>query len=53
MKRTCRMCLWLDQCGQDDVCEDFSPLGEDVEEFIEKERELFVAEWLEYIRDNL
>lgn len=57
MNKECRHCLYFDQCGLDEACEYYAPLGDEydddnIEDIIETRRIEFREEWFEYIEEN-
>lgn len=48
----CMMCMWYEQCGSLEPCEDFDPVEQDFDDAIQRARELFMDEWNEYIQDD-
>lgn len=51
MNKDCKQCLYFDDCDADRVCEDYTPLGDDVDELIESRRAEFHEEWFQYIEE--
>lgn len=42
----CESCYWAEQCLDNEVCEDFTPIEElDIDELIEDNRVKFRKEW--------
>lgn len=57
MDKECRHCLYFDQCGSDEACEYYEPLGDEydddsIEDIIEARRIEFREEWFQYIEEN-
>ena len=57
MDKECRHCLYYDQCGSYEVCEYYTPLGDEydennIEDIIEARRMEFREEWFNYIEEN-
>lgn len=55
-KHGCKDCLWHNQCGKENICDDFSPVYELGDRYIniyivEKRRE-FYEEWLEFFEEE-
>lgn len=55
--RHCSNCCYSEWCQCDKVCEDYTPVGEqvinaEVDNLIESKRVAFYTEWFEYIADN-
>ena len=46
--RDCDGCIWVDQCAGEEACDDYTPVKEDVEARIERDREAFFEFWWEY-----
>lgn len=52
MRKYCDECIWYDQCGDGFACQDFVPVADTTDEFIEDERQKFFEEWYEYIEQD-
>lgn len=54
MNKKCRRCLYFDLCGTNKVCDDYTPLSEniDINYIIEAKRREFYKEWFQYIKEN-
>lgn len=53
-RRRCTKCLFCDVCCEHKVCEDFSPIDDDIDDyhvgrFIRARREDFIEDWNELI----
>lgn len=55
MNKKCKCCLFCDQCCSDEVCEDYTPLNDDMNmnKIIESRRTEFHKEWFQYIEENM
>lgn len=53
--KTCEACYFYglcEECHEAHRCKDFAPLdGEDIDEYIEKERDSFREEWNKYLEE--
>lgn len=47
----CDVCLWRDKCDGDEPCDDFTPLEEDVDTYIEQKRAEHFVEWFDYLEE--
>lgn len=47
--KQCERCIWFGQCEEPVECDDFTPLVDDVDADIERERIDFRQEWWEYV----
>lgn len=55
MNKSCKQCFYFDNCGSDEVCKDYTPLEDnmdDIDEIIESRRIEFSKEWFQYIEEN-
>lgn len=57
MDKQCEKCFYYDKCNANEVCEDYTPLGEYAEDeyidkLIENRRIEFHKEWFSYIEQN-
>lgn len=55
-KKHCDNCYYNDQCDYGEMCEDYTPIGEqaineEVDDMIENNHVTFRTEWFEYIED--
>ena len=56
--KSCKYCYYNDFCQEDEICENYAPIGDDAEdetidELIERRREEFRKDYFEYIEDRL
>lgn len=57
MSKSCKNCFYYDKCRSREICEDYTPLEDDmsdaeIEEIIEAKRAEFREEWQQYIEEN-
>lgn len=57
MDKNCENCFYYGKCNADEVCEDYTPLGEsaedeDIDKLIEDRRVEFHKKWFQYITQN-
>lgn len=50
--RECEGCIWEDQCAGEEDCDDYTPVEDDVELRIERERQAFLELWWEYTSEE-
>ena len=56
--KSCKYCYYNDFCSEDEVCDNYAPIGDDAEnasidELIEQRREEFRRDFFEYIEDRM
>lgn len=56
-RRRCSNCIFRSACDEHKVCEDFSPIDDDMDDYhvgrsIRSRREEFLADWNEYVMDR-
>ncbi len=52
MRERCEFCLWFDDCFDEDGCEHFTPLEDELEDAIERNRFAYRLEWFEYVDED-
>lgn len=51
MNKNCKQCLYFGKCCADEVCDDYTPTCDDVDEIIKSARLEFHKEWFQYIEE--
>lgn len=51
--KSCKYCYYNDFCTEDEVCDNYAPVGDVIDELIEQRREEFRGDFFAYIEDSV